>query len=206
MVVIDGSPSWAESLARLLRGELGVDARWYTPADLVDSELGGADVVVLGDGSGLEELRRLAKTARANNTRTRIMILSSTADIRVLRQGDDAGIEDILSREASADDFVQAVRCLLGGAPISPPAGRRRPDRGAPGARLTTAEARVLRHIAAGLSNDEIASGLGISTNTVRTHVQRVTVKLGAESRLHAVALARETGMLDSTAGTVVRR
>jgi DNA-binding CsgD family transcriptional regulator len=88
------------------------------------------------------------------------------------------------------------VRCMLAGTVGARPE-RPKLIHSVPGPKLTTAEARVLRHVAAGFSNDEIAESLGVSTNTVRTHVQRVTGKLGADSRLRAVALARESGVLD---------
>ena len=63
---------------------------------------------------------------------------------------------------------------------------------------LTTREAQVLQLLAAGRSNEGIAAGMGISVNTVRSHVQAVLRKLGAERRLEAVHRAGEAGLLES--------
>ncbi len=69
--------------------------------------------------------------------------------------------------------------------------------RGRGSARLTTREAEVLLLLADGVSTREIAVRLFISLNTARNHVQRLIAKLGAHSRLEAVAVARRNGMLD---------
>jgi DNA-binding NarL/FixJ family response regulator len=61
---------------------------------------------------------------------------------------------------------------------------------------LTTREHEVLKMMAAGLDNYDIAEKLGIGYGTVRSHVRGVLEKLGARSRLQAVALARETGLI----------
>lgn len=79
--------------------------------------------------------------------------------------------------------------------PAAPP-----PFDGNPRAReslgLTPAEANVLGELAAGLSNKEIAARLGVSPNTVKTHVARILEKLGARRRTEAILRARELGIL----------
>lgn len=62
---------------------------------------------------------------------------------------------------------------------------------------LTKQEVRVLAEVAKGLSNDEVATILGITRSTVRTHMRNVSAKLGACNRTQAVALARSSGALD---------
>jgi DNA-binding NarL/FixJ family response regulator len=195
VVVIDPSRAWAEALAKLASTALEVEARWSAPSDGVISELvEGANVVVLGDGDGTEALRDRVACIRALDRPTRVVVLTTGEAPRSGPLAPDA----VVSREATADSFVQVVRSLLDGTRVAAiRADRPKVVHGRSGPRLTRAEARVLRQVAAGYSNDEIAGLLGISTNTVRTHVQRVTGKLGADSRLRAVALARESGVLD---------
>ena len=68
----------------------------------------------------------------------------------------------------------------------------------APAPRLTLREREVLRLLAAGLSTPRIGQELQIANNTTRAHEQRVIEKLGAHSKLEAVAVARRAGVLTS--------
>ncbi len=72
------------------------------------------------------------------------------------------------------------------------------PDRpGQPRSELTSRELDVLRLMASGLTNRDIATELYLSVNTIRGHVQRVLDKLGAHSKLEAVAIADRQGLVD---------
>ena len=61
---------------------------------------------------------------------------------------------------------------------------------------LSWREILVLEHVAAGLTNRGVATALGLSPQTIKTHLERVYWKLGAESRAHAVALGFRAGLL----------
>jgi len=67
-------------------------------------------------------------------------------------------------------------------------------------AQLTPREAQVLRLVAAGYSNEEIAGLLVIAESTAKTHVKRVLAKIGARDRAQAVAIAYQSGLMDPTA------
>jgi DNA-binding NarL/FixJ family response regulator len=197
VVIVDPSRTWAEALAKLASVELDVEVHWGAPSDCVLPEVvPGASLVVLGDGDGDEALKDRAACVRALDQRVKIVILSTSDAPQIPRAGAHAP-DAVVSREETAESFLQVVRSVLDGTRVAARAGRPRAAHSHSGPRLTRAEARVLRQVAAGYSNDEIAGLLGISTNTVRTHVQRVTGKLGADSRLRAAALAREWGVLD---------
>jgi len=83
---------------------------------------------------------------------------------------------------------------LLGGFSITPEPGAR-PATPLPEP-LTDRELEVLRLLAAGLSNEEMAGRLQVTYGTVKTHVHNIYGKLGADSRVRAVALARELHLL----------
>lgn len=194
VVVIDDSRAWGEGLAHLVRSVLGEDAWSCAPSGLSSGDLADVDVVVLGDG--VEALSELVSGLRSQAPLVKVIVLWAPDAPEV--DGVAAEVADVvLSRETTGETFVQVVRSLLDGEAVDSRFDGPRLVHSVPGARLTRAEARVLRHVAAGHSNGEIAGSLGISTNTVRTHVQRVTGKLGADSRLRAIALARESGVLD---------
>ncbi len=82
--------------------------------------------------------------------------------------------------------------------PLGDGSARARPTSG-PLARLTERELEVLRHVAAGRSNDEIAEALVISPKTASVHVSRILAKLDVSSRTKAAALAYEAGLVVPT-------
>jgi DNA-binding NarL/FixJ family response regulator len=119
------------------------------------------------------------------------------------------GASGFLLKDAPADRLLDAVRVIAAGdALLAPSITRRliaqfahsaRPEpSGVPQAlaELTARELGVLRLVAGGLSNAEIADELGLGTNTVKTHVARMLAKLGLRDRVQAVVLAYETGLV----------
>ncbi|WP_079008396.1 response regulator transcription factor [Streptomyces sp. XY431] len=130
-----------------------------------------------------------------------------------------AGAAGFLLKRARAEEMVQAVRLIARGDSLLFPAAVRElalrygsssardtrpaPGRGsAPGRsrtpieRLTEREGQVLRLMAAGLSNGEIAAKLSLSQETIKTHVGSVLAKLGARDRTQAVITAYESGFV----------
>lgn len=119
-----------------------------------------------------------------------------------------AGASGFLLKDAPAEDLVDAIRIIAAGdALLAPSVTRRLLDRVAsrlPPAHednipalseLTEREMEVLKLLARGLSNAEIAEKLVVSETTVKTHVSRVLSKLDLRDRVQAVILAYETGL-----------
>ncbi|MFD4908777.1 response regulator transcription factor [Kitasatospora purpeofusca] len=115
-----------------------------------------------------------------------------------------AGASGFVLKRLPVRQIAEAVRVVAAGEAILFPAalGRMvtaRPLRGAealPKAALTVREEEVLRLMATGLSNPEIAQSLAVSLETVKTHVGNVLTKLGAQNRTHAVVIAYESGLV----------
>ncbi|MGW0481450.1 response regulator [Nonomuraea sp. NPDC003214] len=114
-----------------------------------------------------------------------------------------AGASGFLLKDAPADELVAAVRTVhAGDAVIAPSTTRRLLDHVAPtlprppdpGVQLTEREREVLRRIAAGETNAEIAGRLYMAEGTVKTHVGRILAKLGLRDRVQAVIWAYEHG------------
>ncbi|MEJ5915955.1 response regulator transcription factor [Pseudokineococcus sp. 1T1Z-3] len=123
-----------------------------------------------------------------------------------------AGASGFLLKNADPDDLVSAVRAVARGhALLSPEVTRRVVERfTAPSgaayrpellAELTHRERGVLRLVARGLSNAEVAAELVLGEATVKTHVSRVLLKLGVRDRVQAVVLAYESGLVRPGAG-----
>jgi DNA-binding NarL/FixJ family response regulator len=118
------------------------------------------------------------------------------------------GASGFLLKDAPPDQLVGAVRCVAAGdARIAPSITRRLIGRFARAARpasfrpaqlkeLTGRELDVLRLVARGLANAEVAEELVVEESTVKTHVSRILMKLGLRDRVQAVVLAYECGFV----------
>jgi DNA-binding NarL/FixJ family response regulator len=119
-----------------------------------------------------------------------------------------AGSSAFLLKDSPQEQLIAAVRVVAAGDALLHPAITRRliedfaarptPRSGTPPelAELSARELEVLRHMARGLSNQEIASGLHLAKDTVKTHVGHVLTKLGLRDRTQAVVVAYETGLV----------
>jgi two-component system NarL family response regulator len=137
---------------------------------------------------GLDVLRALS----AAGSPTRVILYTGYGDDAMLSDALDAGVGGVIDKEAPLDDLVRAIKIVAeGGTYLDPTAAaaliaqRRNQTR-----ELTQREREVLRLLADGNSNDEIGAALSISPQTVRTHVQKAMEKLGASTRVQAVAIA----------------
>jgi DNA-binding NarL/FixJ family response regulator len=143
--------------------------------------------------------------------RTRVLMLTTFDLDEYVYDALRAGASGFLLKDMSGEEIVAAVRSAArGGDALLAPAVTRRlvarftarrptaPVAAAAALRaLTDREVEVLRLVARGLSNAEIAGQLWIAETTVKTHVARMLTKLGLRDRLQAVIFAYETGVLD---------
>lgn len=166
---------------------------------LLDVEMPGVD--------GLEAMTQLAQAA----TTTRVVMLTTFDLDEYVYRAMRAGAAGFLLKDMPAEDIAAAVRQTARGADalLAPALTRRlvdryasdRPRTGPPALnRLTARELEVLRLVARGLSNAEIAAELFIGETTVKTHVARILMKLGLRDRVQAVVLAHESGVVGSGA------
>ncbi|MFF7019980.1 response regulator [Streptomyces klenkii] len=115
-----------------------------------------------------------------------------------------AGASGFVLKRLPVRQIAEAVRVVATGEAILFPAALRRmvaarplgSAEALPRAELTGREEEVLRLMATGLSNPEIAQSLMVSLETVKTHVGNVLTKLGAQNRTHAVVIAYESGLV----------
>jgi DNA-binding NarL/FixJ family response regulator len=142
---------------------------------------------------------------------TRVLVLTTYADDESLFPALEAGARGYLTKDASAEEIEHAIKALAAGQTHLDPQVQQRlvaavTGRGAllgakptPGPQLpdelTPREAEVLKLIAAGLSNAEIAKALFVSGATIKTHVNRIFYKTGVRDRAQAVRYAYEHGL-----------
>ena len=136
----------------------------------------------------------------------RVLVLTTFDLDEIVYDALRAGASGFLLKDAPEERLVTAIRVVAeGGSLFAPSVTRRlieefssRPRATNPPAltTLTERESEVLRLVARGLSNAEIAGTLVVSENTVKTHVARVLMKLGLRDRVQAVVLAYESGLV----------
>jgi DNA-binding NarL/FixJ family response regulator len=154
---------------------------------------------------GISATRRI--TASAALPRTRVLILTTFERDDYIWEALQAGASGFLLKNASPEDLIHAVRVVAAGdALLAPSVTRRliadmvrprvRPELTAQLASLTERECEVLRGMAAGLSNAELAQRLVVGEATIKTHVSRVLLKLNLRDRVQAAAFAYESGLV----------
>jgi DNA-binding NarL/FixJ family response regulator len=152
---------------------------------------------------GIEATRRIA----AGSDRPRIIMLTTFDLDEHVYDALSAGASGFLLKEVTAEGLFDAVRVVAAGDALLAPTVTRRLIgeflRARPAARasaplgaLTPRETDVLRLVAEGLSNAEIADRLVLSGQTVKSHVSRMLAKLGLRDRAQAVVAAYESGLV----------
>jgi DNA-binding NarL/FixJ family response regulator len=151
---------------------------------------------------GIEATRRLLNNL---DDPPRILVLTTFENDDYVFDALRAGASGFLLKRARPDEVIRAIRLLAAGdsllfpAAIRELAARHTPAKTSVGlddAGLTDREAEVLRLIAQGLTNAEIAGQLIVSPETIKTHVAHVLTKLNARDRTQAVIRAYQTGFI----------
>ena len=164
---------------------------------LMDVRMPGTD--------GIEATRQLA----AGDLAPKVLILTTFDLDEYVFDALRAGASGFLLKDVTAERLFDAVRVVAAGEALLAPAVTRRlisefarirrpaPAAATPAlATLTPRETEVLRLVAEGLSNPEIAARLVVTEETVKTHVSRVLAKLGLRDRTQAVVAAYESGLV----------
>ena len=207
VVVVEDQELFAEALVRLLTTGEGVSVvgRAGSVQDAVRvARDTSPDVVLLDwalpDGNGGDA----ARTIRSELPETKAIILSGWPDEDLLAAAIEAGCSAVLNKNRAFADLLQTIREVQKGDVTLPLSSlpsvlaRIRTPGGPSGTDLTTRELEVLSLLAEGLSTEAISERLVISVHTVRNHIQRIIMKLGAHSKLEAVSMALRQGIIDA--------
>ena len=210
VLLADDDPLVRTGLRALLDGEpgLGVVAEAEDGADAVAKARSQQPDVVVMDVRmpGVDGIRATELITRALPA-TRILVVTTFENDGYVYDALRAGASGFLLKRARPAELIRAVRVVAEGESLLFPASLRdlasRSMAGTTRAgdartdRLSAREGEVLRQMAAGRSNAEIAEALVLGVQTVKTHVGAVLTKLGARDRTQAVIVAFESGFVD---------
>ncbi|HJP65480.1 MAG TPA: response regulator transcription factor [Actinomycetota bacterium] len=206
VLIVDDHPITRDGLRTALssEGDLEVVGEATTGEEAVDlAERTDPDVVFMdirmpGMG-GLEATRAI----RHRNPETKVILFTVDESRAAVMDAVRAGVSGYLLKDVGADELVNAARLVAGGKAVIHPvltrafldevehAERR------PATPLSRRESEILQRVAYGATTKEVARELAISPHTVKTHLERIFEKLGANDRAQAVAIALRQGLVD---------
>jgi NarL family two-component system response regulator LiaR len=158
---------------------------------LLDIEMGGIDGI------------QAAQMIREQFPTIRSVMLTSFADQNRIQQALAAGAQGYIVKQASIRRIVEMIRSAYAGALVMSPEAEEAIQRGDPLEQhaLTERERRILNLMVKGLNNNEIAEQVLFSRATVKAAVSMILEKLGARTRVEAVAIALRLGLVDDQHG-----
>jgi DNA-binding NarL/FixJ family response regulator len=201
-VVADDHPSVVDAVCRALGdAQIRVVAQASEASEAIDQvrrcrpEVALIDIKMPGPG-GVDAVEQI----RAASPETRVLLYTGHAERQLVADALASGAHGVLLKGAPLADLAKAIRIVsdggiyvdqsLAGVPLRARRGSdERPH-------LTAREHEVLRLLADGDTNDQVATKLAISADTVQTHVRNAMKKLGAETRTQAVATAMRVALI----------
>ncbi len=173
--------------------DAGADAIRVVEDDSVDVVL--MDLKLADDMSGIEATRRIKEKAPD----TKVVVLSMFTDPATVTEAVKAGADGYLSKGTSSREVISAINNVAAGRSVLDPSVTEgvlgRITRDVP-AGLTDRELDVLQQLAHGQSTHEVGRAIGISDETVKTHLRQIFRKLGVRDRTQAVAEALRRGLV----------
>jgi two-component system NarL family response regulator len=141
---------------------------------------------------GVEAVRQI----RLRDPLAKVIVLTTYDADEDITRALKAGAKAYVLKDISADGLIACIRDVLAGKTYLAPAAAAKLAEGVTRVQLTPRELATLRLMADGKSNKEIASALGISERTVKTHLGHLFEKLGVTSRTEAVKVATRRGLV----------
>ena len=150
--------------------------------------------------SGIEA----AKAIREASPDTKVILVTVDESRASIAEAIQAGVSGYLLKDTSADELVNAARLAVEGKAVIHPQLTRAfieevqvTEKRSDAAALSRREKEILQKVAYGATTKEVAQDLGISPHTVKTHLERIFEKLGANDRAQAVAIAIRSGLVE---------
>lgn len=197
ILVLDHEPVWLKALSSTLEAaDLKITTTRSATGALKLLRGGRFSVAMVGIDSDRFDWQRFLERAKLSAPACKLIVVSHQDPLPTVARALELGADAYVVKRAEPEDFVFAVRQALSPGVYHPTGGPVR----LPGRRtmsqqpLTRREHEILRLVAEGCSNAEIASRLSITEPTVKSHLWRLYRKIGVRSRTAAVAWATAAG------------
>jgi DNA-binding NarL/FixJ family response regulator len=207
ILIVDDHPVTREGLHAALDIEDGVEVVGEAGSGEQAIENAGdlrPDVVFMDvrmPGMGGIEAARAIRQASPD---TKVILVTVDESRASISEAIQAGVSGYLLKDTSADELVNAARLAVEGKAVIHPQLTRAfieevqtAEKKGDAAALSRREKEILQKVAYGATTKEVAHDLGISPHTVKTHLERIFEKLGANDRAQAVAIAIRTGLVE---------
>jgi DNA-binding NarL/FixJ family response regulator len=207
VLIVDDHPVTREGLHAALDIEGGVVVVGEAASGEEAIEQAGElrpDVVFMDvrmPGMGGIEAARAIRTASPD---TKVILVTVDESRASISEAIQAGVSGYLLKDASAEELVNAARLAVEGKAVIHPQLTRAfieevqvTEKRSDAAALSRREKEILQKVAYGATTKEVAHDLGISPHTVKTHLERIFEKLGANDRAQAVAIAIRSRLVD---------
>jgi DNA-binding NarL/FixJ family response regulator len=207
ILIVDDHPVTREGLHAALDvedgvevvGEAGSGEQAIQNAGDLKPDVVFMDVRMPGMG-GIEAARAI----REASPDTKVILVTVDESRTSISEAIQAGVSGYLLKDTSADELVNAARLAVEGKAVIHPQLTRAfieevqtAEKRGDSAALSRREKEILQKVAYGATTKEVAHDLGISPHTVKTHLERIFEKLGANDRAQAVAIAIRTGLVE---------
>jgi DNA-binding NarL/FixJ family response regulator len=201
LVLIEDHQALREGLELLLShhgcdvvGTSGTEAGGETLIAREEPDVALVDIR-LGDGSGIELTRRLME----RDPDRRIVLYTGSSDIELLVDGLDSGARGYALKDGAPSELVEALGLVADGGTYVDPRLRpallsRRATQRLPS--LSKREREIMDLLAQGMTGEDVAAHLVLSSETVKTHIRNAMAKLEANTRVHAIAIALREGYI----------
>ncbi len=199
VLLIDDHALVRAGLARLIAsdpelevvGQAGDGSTGATLARDLEPDVALVDLAMPGL-DGIETTRRV----RAASEHTQVVVLTAFSDRVQVLGALDAGARGYLLKDAEPDELLRGIRAAARGeSPLDPRAAHAVLTRQTVGAALTEREREVLKLVAEGLPNKQIARALGITDKTVKAHMTKIFAAIGVTDRTAAALWAHRNGV-----------
>jgi DNA-binding NarL/FixJ family response regulator len=207
ILIVDDHPVTREGLHAALDveggveviGEAGSGEQAIEDAGSLRPDVVFMDVRMPGMG-GIEAARAI----RQASPDTKVILVTVDESRASISEAIQAGVSGYLLKDTSPDELVNAARLAVEGKAVIHPQLTRAfieevqtAEKKGDAAALSRREKEILQKVAYGATTKEVAHDLGISPHTVKTHLERIFEKLGANDRAQAVAIAIRTGLVE---------